>query len=187
MAQVKRDSFRNYREVIAEGHGEMWRNESEKEEKYCPRLAKIEIVINHDLDNELSKEKGKIDKEIKDRLVEELDWIKRFRLGEHNGYKNEVNVMKNTSTREVDGKKDQASQSKHFPKQILQEKTIRECLLGGGYQLLSLPMYKAGKPSAKAYCKERLLENKSLFSVKSFDKAWERLMSSKEIAYRQDT
>lgn len=62
--------------------------------------------------------------------------------------------------------------------QLFQETKIL-CVMGKlGYTVMAMPKNKPGKPGVKAAVREKLQ-----FSVRIFDKAWERLLVNKEIAY----
>lgn len=61
------------------------------------------------------------------------------------------------------------------PKQRSQEIRILELLKMNGYDPLALAQRKPGKPGPKAEIRTLAMNEPALFSIKSFDKAWERL------------
>lgn len=67
-------------------------------------------------------------------------------------------------------------------KQRRQEQRILELLKAHGYAPLALPKKEAGTRGAKAGIKKLALLEVSLFSDKSFDKAWERLRGYGDVA-----
>lgn len=73
------------------------------------------------------------------------------------------------------------SQEKHILKSDRQRKAIIDCILEKGYSPQKLPKNLAGKSGIKAQVKAEMLKNKYLFSLKSFDKAWDALRSDNEI------
>lgn len=77
---------------------------------------------------------------------------------------------------------DAAGASVALPKQRRQEQRILELLKAQGYAPLSLPKKEAGTRGAKAEIKKLALPEVSLFSDKSFDKAWERLRGYGDVA-----
>lgn len=84
----------------------------------------------------------------------------------------------------VDGHIKAASESK----MIRQEEMIISCLLDLGYDPKKLPMQTSGLPGVKSKVKNVLMPNSqttSTFTIKSFDKAWERLRSSRRIGENQ--
>lgn len=63
-------------------YGDIIREYGESKEDYCCRLAKLELVLKRKLD--IAHEKEDIDKE--DYLIGQLDWIRGYRIGEHDGF-----------------------------------------------------------------------------------------------------
>ena len=63
-----------------------------------------------------------------------------------------------------------------------QDKAIIEMLNLVGESPLSLPKSSPGKPGIKAKIKKLAMEDKKLFTSKSFDKSWERLRKERQIA-----
>lgn len=73
-------------------------------------------------------------------------------------------------------------QSKHKNKQLLQEEAIIKTLIENDFVPKNLPTREPGKSGPKALAKNICLQDRNLFSDKSFDLAWERLRARKDIA-----
>lgn len=76
----------------------------------------------------------------------------------------------------------ESHQSKHKNKQTLQEEAIIKTLIENDFLPKNLPTRKAGKSGPKAIAKKICLQDRNLFSDKSFDLAWDRLRGRKDIA-----
>lgn len=66
-----------------------------------------------------------------------------------------------------------------------QDLAILSALRLKGYDPSSLPPYKQGKPGVKAEIRAALGSNGLWAGTRVFDKAWERLLSNKEIDYKK--
>ncbi len=71
--------------------------------------------------------------------------------------------------------KTDSNPKKHVFKQILQENEILDCLKKLDYKPEALPKQASGKAGVKGEVRELLLQNTQLFTISSFNKAWERL------------
>lgn len=68
-------------------------------------------------------------------------------------------------------------QEKFVPKLTLQRDSILQWLRSNGYNPNALPARMRGKSGPKAEVKAAMLKNASMFTEKSFEKAWESLRS----------
>lgn len=68
------------------------------------------------------------------------------------------------------------------PKQRAQEDRILELLNAQGYSPLALEPRAAGKPGPKAEIRTLAMNERGLFTTKTFDTAWQRLRSDKRIS-----
>lgn len=66
-------------------------------------------------------------------------------------------------------------------RQQLQEEAIIDSLITKGFDPKNLPPRPNGGSGAKAVAREHCLQNRSLFTVKTFNSAWDRLREQKEI------
>lgn len=72
-----------------------------------------------------------------------------------------------------------------LPKQRAQERRILELLRSQGYDPLNLPPRIPGKTGPKSKIKELALRENAIFSVKTFDTAWQRLRDFGDVAEGQ--